>query len=111
MNAVSEPTPVDVSLFEENGRYQFRSQDGMALYRYDRDRRETSNCRAACAALWPPFMASAGASPVVGNWKAIPRSPARQWTYKGAPLYTYAKDVPGAQSGDGIDGAWHVILP
>lgn len=111
MDALSEPTPVDVSVFEESGRYRFRSQDGLALYRYDHDRQAISNCVLACAELWPPFLVSAGASPIVGDWKAIPRGTAHQWSYKGAPVYTYTRDVPGGQAGDGIDGAWHVIFP
>jgi predicted lipoprotein with Yx(FWY)xxD motif len=26
-------------------------------------------------------------------------------------VYTYAVDSPGKQTGDGIDGVWHVITP
>jgi predicted lipoprotein with Yx(FWY)xxD motif len=109
--AFAAATPVDVSLFEEGGRYFLRTQDGMALYTYDFDVDGKSHCLDACSKLWPPFIASAGATSVVGQWKTIQTGAARQWSYKGKPVYTYARDTPGAQAGDGIDGVWHVITP
>jgi predicted lipoprotein with Yx(FWY)xxD motif len=109
--ALSQPTPVDVSLVEDGGVYFLRTANGMALYRYDLDKDGKSHCVDACSERWPPLIASAEATSVVGQWKAIPRGAARQWTYKGAPLYTYALDQPGAQAGDGIAGLWHVISP
>jgi predicted lipoprotein with Yx(FWY)xxD motif len=105
------PTPVDVSLFEENGVYIVRSQDGLALYRYDLDVNGRSHCIDACSRRWPPLLASAGATPVVGEWRTIARDAARQWTFRGHPVYTYAQDSPGAAKGDGIDGVWHLISP
>jgi predicted lipoprotein with Yx(FWY)xxD motif len=108
---IAPPTPVDVSLIEEGGVYVLRTQDGMALYRYDLDVDGRSHCLDECGKRWPPFIASDGATSMVGQWKAIERGAARQWTYKGRPVYTYARDTPGAQAGDGIDGVWHVITP
>lgn len=105
------PTPVDVSLFEENGVYILRSQDGMSLYRYDFDVDGRSHCIDACSRTWPPLLASAGATPVVGEWRTMARGAARQWTFRGKPVYTYALDSPGVAKGDGIDGVWHVITP
>jgi predicted lipoprotein with Yx(FWY)xxD motif len=109
--ASAPPTPLDVSLFEEGGVYFLRTQDGLALYRYDFDVDGKSHCLDACSKLWPPFMASDGATSVVGQWQTTQRGTARQWTYKGKPVYTYARDTPGAQAGDGSDGVWHVITP
>jgi predicted lipoprotein with Yx(FWY)xxD motif len=108
---LSQPTPVDVSLIEEGGVYLLRTADGMALYRYDLDSDGKSHCAEACSERWPPFIASAAATSPVGHWKLIARGDDRQWTYKGAPLYTYALDKPGAPAGDGIAGVWHVIFP
>jgi len=104
-------TPVDVSLFEEGGRYFLRSQDGLALYRYDADADGKSHCVDECSERWPPLLASAGATPVVGEWRTIPRGNAHQWSYRGRPVYTCSGDSPGEQTGDGIDGVWHVITP
>jgi predicted lipoprotein with Yx(FWY)xxD motif len=111
MEPIPPPTPVDVSVFEEGGVYILRTQDGMALYRYDLDVDGKSHCVASCSILWPPFIASADATSVVGQWRTTQRGSARQWTYKGAPIYTYAKDTPGAQAGDGMAGVWHVLAP
>jgi predicted lipoprotein with Yx(FWY)xxD motif len=109
--AVPPPTPVDVSVFEEGGVYYLRTQGGLALYRYDFDVDGKSHCLDACSKLWPPFLASDGATSVIGQWRTMQRGTARQWTYRGKPVYTYAQDTPGAQAGDGIDGVWHVITP
>ncbi|MDB6091175.1 MAG: hypothetical protein JWN85_3959 [Gammaproteobacteria bacterium] len=105
------PTPVDVSLFEEDGVYILRNQDGMALYRYDFDVDGQSHCIKACSKSWPPLIASIGATPVVGEWKTIERGEARQWTFRGNPVYTHAQDIPGGNKGDGIDGVWHLLSP
>lgn len=62
--------------------------------------------RPTCVETWPPFLAEAGAEPV-GDWTLITRDDgARQWAYKGKPLYTYAFDSqPGEINGmDGVSG-------
>ncbi len=35
---------------------------------------------------------------------------AKQWAYKGKPVYTWSKDAkPGDMSGDNFNNVWHVI--
>nr|WP_298726798.1 hypothetical protein [uncultured Steroidobacter sp.] len=102
-------TPADISVFEERGSYVLRDQDGKALYQYDLDVNGRPHCVDACAVIWPPVLASADASSEVGEWKTIKRGTARQWTYRGKPVYTYSKDAPGETKGDGVDGKWHLI--
>lgn len=104
-------TPADISLFEENGAYVLRDQNGMALYTYDRDVDGQSRCVDSCSKKWPPVLASAGATAVVGEWKTMKRGDAQQWTFRGKPVYTYVQDVPGGKKGDGVDGLWHLITP
>jgi predicted lipoprotein with Yx(FWY)xxD motif len=37
---------------------------------------------------------------------------AKQWAYKGKPLYTWAKDTkPGDITGDGVNNVWHIAKP
>ena len=102
-------TPADISVIEEKGGYALRDQDGMALYRYDRDVDGKPTCVDACATTWPPVLATAGSSDEVGEFKTIKRGTARQWTFRGKPIYTYSKDTPGSTKGNGVGGVWHII--
>jgi predicted lipoprotein with Yx(FWY)xxD motif len=86
---------------------------GMTLYTSDRDTATASNCNGLCAATWPPMFAAAD-SIGTGNWSVITRSDgAKQWTYKGKPLYTFRNDTkPGDINGAGQDGnTWHTAVP
>jgi predicted lipoprotein with Yx(FWY)xxD motif len=103
-------TPEDVSLFVEDGKYVFRSNDA-TIYTYDKDVAGHSNCNGECAMTWPPVLASPKAVPI-GDWTIIKRADSsRQWAYKGKPLYTFAQDEAGEKSGDGVEGAWRVVKP
>lgn len=85
---------------------------GMTLYTYDKDAPGKSNCGGLCATFWPPVVAADNAQPA-GDFTLVTRgSGAKQWAYKGKPLYTYYEDSkPGDASGDGNDGIWHVAKP
>ncbi|MBZ9936609.1 hypothetical protein LB518_09905 [Mesorhizobium sp. BR1-1-16] len=85
---------------------------GMTLYTYDKDTAGKSDCTLLCAAAWPPLMAKAGAK-ASGEWSLVKRANgSMQWAYKGAPLYTYRLDTrPGATSGEGVEGEWHIAKP
>jgi predicted lipoprotein with Yx(FWY)xxD motif len=86
--------------------------DGDTLYTYEKDTSGHSNCTGGCAIIWPPAEADAQAQPR-GDYTIITRSSGtRQWAYKGKPLYTYKLDGgPGAISGAGMNGVWHVAKP
>lgn len=83
--------------------------NGMTLYTFAKDVAGSgkSECNGACADLWPPFTAGANAQGS-GNWGLIKRDDGKmQWTYKGRPLYTYAKDTkPGDKSGHNYNNMW-----
>lgn len=86
---------------------------GMTLYTFDRDSGGKSACNGQCAQNWPPLMAAADAKPS-GDWTVIARDDgAKQWAYKGKPLYGWVRDQkPGDTTGDGfLNGAWHVAKP
>lgn len=82
---------------------------GMTLYTFDKDAAGSgkSVCNGQCAALWPPLLAAVDAKPV-GDYTIVTRDDgARQWAYKGKPLYLWAKDTkPGERSGDGFNNVW-----
>jgi predicted lipoprotein with Yx(FWY)xxD motif len=83
---------------------------GMTLYTFDRDTGGKSACNGPCAANWPPAMAGADAK-ASGDWTIITRDDgAKQWAYKGKPVYTWSKDAkPGDMTGDGFNNVWHVV--
>jgi predicted lipoprotein with Yx(FWY)xxD motif len=88
-------------------------EKGMTLYIFDKDSDGKSVCNGPCAANWPPLMAS-GDAKTDGSYTIIIRDDgAKQWAYKGKPLYTWIKDTkPGDISGDGVaNNAWHIAAP
>jgi len=86
---------------------------GMTLYVFDRDSAGKSACNGPCATNWPPLMAS-GDAKASGDWSVVTRDDgAKQWAYKGKPLYTWARDTkPGDTTGDGVNNnTWHIATP
>ena len=87
---------------------------GMTLYTFDRDAAGSgkSVCNGPCATNWPPFAADAGAA-ASGDWSVVTRDDgARQWAFRGKPVYHWSKDVrPGDRTGDGFNGVWRVAKP
>jgi len=85
---------------------------GMTLYIFDKDAAGKSNCNGPCATNWPPLMV-AGDAKASGNWSIVTRDDgAKQWAYKGKPLYTWAKDTKaGDVTGDGFNNVWHIAAP
>ncbi len=89
--------------------------NGHTIYSFAKDSAHagTSSCYAQCAQNWPPLTAAATAK-ATGDYSIITRTDgARQWAFKGQPLYFFAKDAkPGDKVGDGVlNGAWKVVKP
>ena len=84
-----------------------------ALYVFDKDAdaRDGSACDAKCERFWPPLTVGAVTS-ANDEWTRVRRpSGSEQWTFKGKPLYTFAKDdTPSATYGDGIGRVWHLAF-
>ncbi|MDE3101739.1 MAG: hypothetical protein KGJ98_05825 [Chloroflexota bacterium] len=87
--------------------------NGMTLYVFDKDAKDTSNCSGACATTWPPLTASGTptGNGISGTLGTITRSDGgKQVTLNGKPLYYYKNDQkPGDAIGNGINGIWHVV--
>lgn len=85
---------------------------GMTLSTFDKDAAGSgkSLCNGPCAALWPPAAAAVDAKPE-GDLTVVTRDDgARQWAYKGKPLYTYSADKKtGDMTGDNFKDVWHVV--
>ena len=87
-------------------------QAGFTLYSFDKDASGKSNCNGGCAAAWPPAIAPAGAG-ASGDFTVVARDDgARQWAYRGMPLYRFAGDgKAGDVNGDDQGKVWHAIRP
>ena len=87
---------------------------GMTVYTFDKDAAGSgkSVCNGPCAKLWPPVMAAADGR-AEGNWSVVTRDDgARQWAYKGKPVYYWAKDTKaGDRTGDGFNNVWRLARP
>lgn len=92
------------------------SSRGLTLYYYGEDKPHSgkSVCAGACATAWPPLAAPVKAPAGVhlpGKLGVITRpNGVKQVTFNGYPLYLFTGDkTPGQATGNGIEGAWHVI--
>ena len=87
---------------------------GRTIYTFDNDPSGggKSVCNGPCAALWPAVMAGSDAKPE-GELTVIARDEgAKQWAYKGKPIYLYSADTKaGDRSGDNFKNVWHVVKP
>ncbi len=64
---------------------------GMTLYTFDKDTAGNgkSVCNGPCATSWPPLAATA-TDKVTGDYTIVTRDDgAKQWAYKGKPLYLW----------------------
>jgi len=88
----------------------FIAPDGKPLYTFARDTAPgKSACNGGCASAWPA-LAAAATDKDAGDWTVVTRDDgAKQWAYKGKPLYTFARDTAGAAA-TGVSAAWPLAL-
>ena len=102
----------------EFGRMLF-GPNRQAIYIFERDRRNRTNCYGECAEAWPPVYTRG--TPVAGSGVKTSllgsirrRDGRRQVTYAGKPLYYYAHEGPIEVRCHNVDlngGLWWVIGP
>lgn len=89
----------------------FVTAKGMTLYTFDKDGKDTSNCKGGCATNWPPAAASASDA-ASGDFTIIKREDgAAQWAYKGKPLYTWIQDRKAGDATGGAVPGWKIAVP
>jgi len=108
---------VDVKIMQKEliGKY-LADHNGMTLYRFTRDGKNSSSCSEGCAVNWPPFhgdLSAVGEDLKLEDFGVITRTDGRQQTtYRGMPLYYFKNDkYPGDTFGDGIGNAWYLVKP
>jgi predicted lipoprotein with Yx(FWY)xxD motif len=89
---------------------------GMTLYYFTKDSLNKSTATAAIIGNWPVFSAATFVIPSSlksTDFGTINRDDgAKQATYKGWPLYYFAKDqTSGDTLGQGVNGVWYVVNP
>lgn len=92
--------------------YVLTDGHGMTLYTFAKDEGEKIACVEACSQIWPPLLADAK-DKAMGEYSVVTRPDgAKQWAYKGKPLYRWSKDAkPGDATGEGFKDLWHVARP
>lgn len=98
------PVPPEVRAVATGAGWRLVDADGMSLYTYERDvTAGVSACDKECASTWPPLLAAKDRTPLP-EWSLVTRADgARQWAYKGRPLYRYALDPhPQATVGETV---------
>lgn len=100
------------------GQILFDGDDG-AIYLFDKEKTEASECYGECAVAWPPVLTDgapqAGAGAKQGKLGTTKRDDgSTQVTYNGHPLYYYQDDPPGevlCQNVEEFGGLWLVVDP
>ncbi|MBX2848689.1 MAG: hypothetical protein KTR16_10225 [Acidiferrobacterales bacterium] len=111
---------VAVSAAEQGSSSSFvserRDMAGMSLYTFDNDSDGQSNCNGPCLVNWPALLADendVAQSPysIISRQMNESGGVARQWAYKGKPLYFFFQDtVAGDTLGKDI-GNWTLLRP
>ena len=86
--------------------------DNKALTLYSRDGdKDGSGCDAACTRTWSPVLAPELAHPIA-DWAPIVRTNgAKQWAFRGKPLYRYSGDaLSGEVAGEKASKDWHAAV-
>lgn len=117
---VTGPTPTTVATHRTKRGRVLSTANGRSLYLFTADRKAKSRCTGSCAKTWKPLLTRARPVAAAGSGvKAKLLGTTRrgghtlQVTYKGHPLYTYAKDRRAGQiGGEGknqFGGHWYIV--
>jgi len=112
-----EPTPNSVRLADNSTFGKIMTDaDGLSLYIFSLDTKDTSECLDGCLNAWPVFYEESITVDTglnTGDFATIDRTDGtKQTTYKGWPLYYFANDAAeGDTNGDGVNDVWYVAKP
>jgi len=106
-------SPGEVALQQtQDGTYRYvYATTNVRLYVYEKDAPGKSNCTGGCALAWPPLAAKENDQPI-GDWTVIEREGgAKQWAYKGQPVYRFYHDSANDPQGYRPDDGWYFLEP
>ncbi|MEF3306822.1 plastocyanin/azurin family copper-binding protein [Paenibacillus sp. GYB003] len=88
-------------------------ENGRTLYTFTKDGKDASACKDQCVVNWPVYYAENMQIPAelnAADFKTIVREDGKkQTTYKGMPLYYFAKDAKAGDTlGQGVNNVWYV---
>jgi predicted lipoprotein with Yx(FWY)xxD motif len=88
---------------------------GLVVYTFGKDSKGAPpSCTGSCAAVWAPVTGvpkSGPADTFPGTFGMVTGAGgAKVITYDGYPLYTFVGAPPLSTKGNGLEGAWHVIM-
>lgn len=104
--------PGDIRLRPAGHGWILTDARGRTLYTYAQDQKSgPPSCAAKCIEAWPPLLAGSDAQGS-GEWSlALREEGARQWAFRGKPLYLSARDAaPGDMNGDELQQKWYVAV-
>ena len=106
---------IAVTLHKTNLGNVLATSKGRTVYMYTPDGHDKSNCRSACAAIWPPLLTKGAPRAGAGVKQSLLGTTNRgggklQVTYAGHPLYSYTGDSRSGQAtGEAYDGTWYAL--
>jgi predicted lipoprotein with Yx(FWY)xxD motif len=88
---------------------------GLVVYTFGKDSKGAPpTCTGSCAAVWAPVTGVPKAGPAdtfPGTFGVVTGAGGKKViTYNGYPLYTFVGAPPLSTKGNGLEGAWHVIM-
>ncbi len=106
---------VEIKMNNTVGNY-LTDENGMTLYLFKKDTIGKSMCAGACVDKWPLFAVENITVPDgvnAADFATIIRDDGKkQTTYKGMPLYYFAKDAKaGDTTGHGVNNVWYIVAP
>jgi len=87
-------------------------KSGFALYTFDNDSPEMSNCFDACLDAWPALLAD-DTDQASAPYSIITRpNGMKQWAINGMPLYFFTPDLTADDTfGENVNQVWHIARP
>jgi predicted lipoprotein with Yx(FWY)xxD motif len=88
---------------------------GLVVYTFGKDSKGAPpTCTGSCASVWAPVTGVPKAGPAdtfPGTFGVVTGAGGKKViTYDGYPLYTFVDAPPLSTKGNGLEGAWHVIM-